>query len=134
MTTTQRRIALLTGASLSALGVSVLTATPALAAPHNEVGNGIYSGTSATSDIIPICAIADDPADCFFGEKLTNTGAVGVVVSSTTEGQIYQHNFIGTTELVIANIATEGSTNNSAEVPRGRHLDRQSGAGPLMPR
>jgi len=115
MTTTQRRIALLTGASLSALGVSVLTATPALAAPHNEVADGIYSGTNTTNDIIPICAIADDP-ECFFGEKLTSTGAVGVVVASTTEGQIYQHNLFGTTELVIANIATEGSPNTSAEV------------------
>ena len=80
------------------------------------MADGIYSGTNTTSDIIPICAIADDPADCFFGEKLTGSGTVGVVVASTTEGQIYQHNFIGTTELVIANIATEGSTNNSAEV------------------
>ncbi len=91
MTTTQRRFALLSGASLSALGVSVLTATPALAAPHNQVIDGIYGGTNTTSDIIPICAIADDPADCFFGEKLTGSGTVGVIVASTTEGQIYQH-------------------------------------------
>ena len=80
MTTTQRRFALLSGASLSALGVSVLTATPALAAPHNQVIDGIYGGTDTTSDIIPICAIADDPADCFFGEPFgTSIGAaIGV--------------------------------------------------------
>ena len=41
MTTTNRRIALLTGASLAALGVSVLAASPALAAPHDTLVDGV---------------------------------------------------------------------------------------------
>ena len=115
MTTTQRRIALLTGASLSALGVSVLTATPALAAPHNEVADGIYSGTNTTADIIPICAIADDP-ECFFGEKLTGSGTVGVVVASTSEGQIYQHDIVGRPNWSSPTSQPRAAPNNSAEV------------------
>src|SRR5436190_16454299 len=44
MTTSHRRIALLTGASLTALGMTALTASPALAAPHDALADGTYTG------------------------------------------------------------------------------------------
>ena len=67
MTSSQRRIALLTGASISTLGISALgLATPALAAPHDSVTpNVYYPGGTATSDIA-ICDIAGTEP-CFYG-------------------------------------------------------------------
>jgi hypothetical protein len=111
MTTTQRRIALLTGASLATLGL----ATPALAAPHNDVPPGTYSGTSTNTDIIPICEIADGaPDDCFFGVVAEGTPSVLAVVNSTANGQIRQADgFTSLVDLTIANIATEGYSTNA---------------------
>ena len=78
MTTNQRRIALLTGASIAALGI----AGPAFAAPrypaaapHDAASNGTHAGTnvlvnpSNPVDEIVICEIgAPDPDPCFFGD------------------------------------------------------------------
>ena len=54
MNTTQRRIALLTGASLATLGL----ASPALAAPHTGLADGVYPGFNTTTDTIEICDLA----------------------------------------------------------------------------
>jgi hypothetical protein len=93
MKTSHRRIALLTGASLTALG----TATPAFAAPHDAttLATGMHSGTSHTFaavpavDTIDICSIADNPA-CFLGDLEVGTGAVSATVNSVASGQIVQ--------------------------------------------
>src|SRR3954469_4108864 len=67
MTTSHRRIALLTGASISALGVSSIFAAPALAAPHDAPADGTYAGTSTTDHTVTICDLATDTGACFFG-------------------------------------------------------------------
>ena len=78
MKTSHRRIALLTGASLTALG---LAATPAIAAPHDNttLADGVYPGASTTVDTIEICDIATPAGSpCFFGVKdTTNPGLAG---------------------------------------------------------
>jgi hypothetical protein len=104
MTTSQRRITLLAGASISALGLS----SPALAdpwyptpAPHDNVANGTYAGTNVVVapgdgvDTIVICDIATDgdPAatSCFFGEKDEGAGPRGAfaanVITQDATGQ-----------------------------------------------
>src|SRR5215210_2431448 len=99
MTTSNRRIALLTGASISALGI----ASPAFAdprypgaAPHDLVADGTYSGINVTAppyvSTIDICNIAVDP-ECFLGVKQTGAGAQTATVSSPATGQIQQHAF-----------------------------------------
>src|ERR1044072_9973689 len=87
MTTTQRRIALLTGASLATLGL----ATPAFAAPHDTLPDGTYAGTDTTADTVTICDLAATPGSpCFFGViDTTNPGAA--TVNTTANGQIFQH-------------------------------------------
>jgi len=95
MITTQRRIALLTGASLSALGVSVLTATPALAAPHDTLGTGSYPGIHTADDTIVICDLAVPGnstvpgSPCFFGQ--INRAGGPAIVSGPALGEIYQY-------------------------------------------
>ena len=113
MTTTHRRIALLTGASLSALGVSVLAATPALAAPHDDPASlGIHPGVATTSDIITICEIADNTA-CFFGSNQQSASPVLAVVNSVPTGQIRQAH-LGNTTLQLVN--SDNGYGSSAEV------------------
>jgi hypothetical protein len=63
MTTSHRRIALLTGASITALGLAM----PAYAAPHDTLADGTYPGVadtnvpaSAITETLVICEIADD--------------------------------------------------------------------------
>src|SRR4051794_33285790 len=104
MTTTHRRIALLTGASLSALGVSVLTATPALAAPHDTAATGVHPGVTATTDIITICDLATPTpgSPCFFGDNEQHASPVVAVVNSPANGQIRQTH-VGTTTLILGN-------------------------------
>src|SRR5690242_3075547 len=64
MTTTQRRIALLTGASLATLGV----ASPALAAPHSGLADGTYPGFSTSTSTVEICDLATPAGSpCFYG-------------------------------------------------------------------
>ena len=83
MKTTQRRIALLTGASISALGVSALgLASPAFAAPHDGLaGPTTVAGTSTTSSPITICDIAG-ANPCFYGVYNTGAGLVAATVNS----------------------------------------------------
>ena len=97
MTTSHRRITLLSGASLAALGF----ASPAFADPHYPgaaphdaaTATGVHPGTSITyaagtaQDTIDICAIADNPA-CFLGVKNEGAGAQVSLVNSTPTGQI----------------------------------------------
>ena len=98
MTTSQRRIALLTGASISALGLaSPAFAAPhyPLAAPHDAVADGAYSGTSnpfvggSPTDTIDICTIAVDP-QCFLGVVDTGPTPTTANVNSVPTGQIVQ--------------------------------------------
>ena len=113
MTTTHRRIALLTGASLSALGVSVLAATPALAAPHDDpVSLGVHPGVATTSDIITICDLADNTA-CFFGDNEQGATSQIAVVNSVLTGQVRQTHS-GATSLVLVNSDT--GYGSSAEI------------------
>ena len=109
MTSSQRRIALLTGASISTLGISALgLATPALAAPHDSVTpNVYYPGGTATSDIA-ICDIAGTEP-CFYGIVAEASPTATANVDTTAEGRIYQ-NHLGNTNLVLSN------TGDSAEV------------------
>jgi len=105
MTTTQRRIALLTGASLATLG----TAVPAYAAPHTGVAAGPHAGINTTADTIVICDIATaTPAPvattpCFFGDIDTGTTAATATVTTAANGQIYQHDTGTAVDLLLTN-------------------------------
>src|SRR3954453_14967228 len=93
ITTSHRRIALLTGASLSALGI----ATPAFAAPHDLAADGTYAGTSVVdttapyTDTITICAIATASPECFLGVKNSGAATETSTVNSVPTGQILVH-------------------------------------------
>jgi hypothetical protein len=56
MNTTQKRIALLTGASLATLGV----ASPALAATHTGIQHATLAATGNVTDTITLCAAFTD--------------------------------------------------------------------------
>ena len=86
MKTTNRRLALLTGASAAALGMSALAATPALAAPHDTFGPGTAAGTDTTGAVVTICTLATN-ATCFFGIYDTAAGAATANVTSTADGE-----------------------------------------------
>jgi len=113
MKTSHRRIALLTGASLSALGVTALgIASPATAAPHDALAAPTTnSGTSTTASPIDLCTIGAATADCFMGVYVTNDGATTALVNSTATGWVRQNLTDGTVELTIDNPAA-----NSAEI------------------
>ena len=93
MTTSNRRIALLTGVSLATLGL----ASPAIAAPHDTLDDGIYPGATATADTVEICDLdADEPGvdPCFFGVidgVSVPQAAATAVVSTPANGQIVHH-------------------------------------------
>src|SRR6476469_865099 len=110
MTTINRRIALLTGASVAALGLSALSATPALAAPHDTFGPSATpaAGTDTTSDTVTICALATN-ADCFFGVFATGTPAATANVTAPANGQIYQHDAGATVTLTMTNAAGDSA-------------------------
>src|SRR5512141_1696662 len=100
MMTSHRRIALLTGASLAALG----TAAPAFAAPnypaaspHDAVANGTlagagdsYFGSGTVTDTLDICNIATT-IDCFLGVKEAGAGNQTATVNSSPTGQLNQN-------------------------------------------
>ena len=111
MTSFNRRIALLTGASISALGVSALgLASPALAAPHDVAGTGTFAGASTATATLTICDIAaTDP--CFYGVYNTGAGLVAATVNSTATGRIVQADSGGTIELTLVN-----AVDSSAEI------------------
>ena len=87
MTTTQRRIALFTGASLATIGLAV----PAYAAPHSALADGTYPGVSTASDTVVICDLATPPGSpCFFG-VIDTTGATSTAtVDLFVNGQVQQ--------------------------------------------
>src|SRR5215203_1610590 len=79
MTTNHRRIALLAGASIAALGISA----PVLAAPHDALADGTYPGATTTDDTIEICDLATPPGSpCFFGVIDTSGSNSVAVVNS----------------------------------------------------
>ena len=94
MTTNQRRIALLTGASIAALGIAgPAFAAPRFpaAAPHDAAANGSYAGTNVVAlasnpvDEIVICDIGSpDPDPCFFGETLVRAPRIANSTSAPT--------------------------------------------------
>src|SRR3954471_10914775 len=102
MKTSHRRIALLTGASISALGVSSIFASPAFAAPHDTLADGTYAGTSTTADSVVICDLATNE-DCFFGVIDHDTAAATAIVNSTTNGRIVQSEAAATVTLTMLN-------------------------------
>jgi hypothetical protein len=107
MTTTQRRIALLTGASLATIG---LAAVPAYAAPHDTNADGTYAGANTTTDTVTICDLAATPGSpCFFG--IIDTAGGPAVVNSTANGLIFQHDAAATVTLTMTN-----ALGSSAEV------------------
>lgn len=89
MTTSQRRIALLTGASLAALGL----ATPSFAAPHDVLlpgGDQTNPGTNTSDPLIDLCTVAVATPACFFGEIDTGGATAMATVTGTLDGQIVQ--------------------------------------------
>ncbi len=106
MKTSHKRIALLTGASFTALGV----ATPAFAAPHDVAGPGTYAGTNTSATTITLCTIATN-ATCMFGVVDTGATFATATVSNTANGQIQHSVTTGSALLVMNNPA-----GNSAEV------------------
>ena len=108
MTTTNRRIALLTGASAAALGMSALAATPALAAPHDTFGPGTAAGTDTTGAVVTICTLATN-ATCFFGIYDTAAGAATANVTSTADGEIFHHDNAGLVDISMINAAGDSA-------------------------
>src|SRR3954462_3882372 len=114
MTTSHRRIALLTGASLSALGI----ATPAFAAPHDLAADGTYAGTSVVdttapyTDTITICAIATASPECFLGVKNSGAATETSTVNSVPTGQILVHAPTATD----ASLSVVNAAGSSAEI------------------
>src|SRR3954463_16318001 len=93
MKTSHRRIALLAGASICALGA----AAPAFAAaPHVGKDEGTYPGATTTADTVTICDLATPAGSpCFFGvidgQGTTPIATANAVVNSTLTGQIIQN-------------------------------------------
>src|SRR5215217_1786808 len=104
MTTSHRRITLLAGASITALGLSALTASPALAAPHDGLIDGTYAGVDTTTTPITICDLADDPAVCFFG-VIDTTNPATATLNSPVSGQVFQHGTAAAVTLTATNAA-----------------------------
>src|SRR5215210_8331781 len=98
MTTTHRRIALLTGASVSALGLAM----PAYAAPHDGLAAGTYAGVDTTADTVTICDLAEATPNCFFG-VIDDTDPALAEVNSVASGRIYQHDAGATVALSLIN-------------------------------
>src|SRR5436309_2727670 len=92
MTTSHRRITLLTGASLAALGAAV----PAYAAvePSTPVNN---TGPSVT-DSENICVDLSPDSDCLFGVSNTGSGLVTSQVINPATGQL-QYTNVATTPI-----------------------------------
>src|SRR4051812_4843352 len=110
MKTSHRRIALLTGASISALGVSSIFATPAFAAPHDGATVTPLASVNTTTGTLTICEISADAdtvpnSPCFYGDY--EAGAP--VENAATTLVIYQHDAGATVDLKLIN-------NGSAEV------------------
>jgi hypothetical protein len=122
MTTSHRRITLLSGASLAALGF----ASPAFAdpnypgpAPHDvATTTGTHPGTMITyaagtaQDTIDICAIADNPS-CFLGVNNQGAGAQTALVTDAPTGQILLY-APAATDTVDLNVTV--ATGDSAEI------------------
>ena len=114
MTTNFRRIALLTGVSAAALGISNVTATAALAAPQG-LTDGTYSGSATVDDIVEICELTGpvNPTGptppCFTGVIDTSLTAATAVVNSTANGQMLQSDSDGSAFISVTGVATVGA-------------------------
>ena len=110
MTTSHRRFALLTGASLATLGVaSIIAPSAALAAPHDTLADGTYAGTTTAGSPITICDIAGTNP-CFTG-VIDTTPPSAAVVNTGATGRIIQANGGATLTQTMTNAA-----GSSAEV------------------
>ena len=112
-TTSHRRIALLTGASIATLGI----ATPVLAAPHDGaspgtyIPDGNYPGFTTNTSPVTICAIAadngalagDQSSPCFYGVVDTTGAAANALVVTTATGEIKQVKAGGAVALTMIN-------------------------------
>ena len=118
MKTLNGRFALLTGASISALGI----AGPAFAAPHDALlasttvaGTSVTDNTPPVDDTIVICDILSIGPDCtngsFVGIFATGTGAVTANVTSTTNGQVelFGAGGAGTVDIAVINAAGDSA-------------------------
>ena len=76
-----RRLALLTGVSVSALGI----ASPAFAATNPGIDHSISA--ASVNDALTICLAADN---CEFGTTASGAGTVSAVVNSVASGEIRQ--------------------------------------------
>src|SRR3982750_160696 len=101
MTTTQRRIALLTGASLATLVTAVPAyAAPGTTAPHSNLADGVYPGGATAADTVEICDLATPPGSpCFFGVIDTTGPTSTALVNLFANGQINQAAGPGTATL-----------------------------------
>ena len=103
MTTNHRRIALLAGASVSALGLAM----PAYAAPHDGLAAGTYAGVDTTAGTVTICDLAST-VDCFFG-VIDDTNPASALVNSVPTGRIYQHDAGGLVDITLINAAGDSA-------------------------
>jgi hypothetical protein len=87
MTTSHRRIALLTGASISALGLAFPAHAAVVTNPAPPTQNAV------TDDTLEICAIGDT---CVYGVEAEDTGSVSATVNSNLTGEVQQYG-VGTT-------------------------------------
>ena len=126
MTTNFRRIALLTGVSAAALGISNVTATAALALPSDTLADGSYPGDFTGDSVIEICELANNPTGptppCFIGTIDTGTPVATVSINTFAEGQAQQTDPLGTiyhtgatAEFGAVAIATNGAGDANAD-------------------
>src|SRR5688500_1971542 len=112
MTTNFRRIALLTGVSAAALGISNVTATAALATPQG-LADGVYPGSATVDDVLEICELANNPTGptppCFTGVIDTSLTSANASVTSTANGQMLQSDSDGSAFMNVTGIATVGA-------------------------
>ncbi len=119
MTTNFRRIALLTGVSAAALGISNLTATSALASPQG-LADGTYAGSFTNATLIEICDLANNVTGpnppCFFGVIDTTGPSSTATINLFANGQAVQ-SATGTATAYLTGLAEWGayaSANNFA--------------------
>ena len=143
MKTSQWRIALLTGASLSTLGLAAPGFAQEATPPHVSLADGTYPGTATTADTIEICDLATPPGSpCFFGVIDTATPLTPIAaaaVSSTANGQIVQNPGAtgtmannGTAEVGAIASAANGTGNATANaMVNGAIFQTTAGAGDI---
>ena len=125
MTTSYRRITLLAGASITAIGL----ASPALAAPHDGLPQGTYNHPDSPSvtntpgvdvtDTLEICLVVDEP--CFFGTVGSPTATTSQVIVQEASGDDINIDITnaGSAEIGAFAYATGGAANAQATLKSG---------------